>query len=943
MRTLHRQFFDHVEYAVRQAVGAVVAASISEIRVVRVQLAAPFLVGVLALLVTRPHLGETLSDVYSLLTAVYGLLLAWPVAYGIGPHTEWAHALALFAMVFFSDLLDARPLRPKLAQLLALIVFAAFAAPADAAATRDSLALMPLRLLATIAIAVVPPCLVACIWPRRAGDQILLRVRAAAHLASIAFTLSSRALFQVRDSPAASADGLRSRGLRRLAQELVAQATALLPAAAVERSMCIGVSRANEHAQLQRMQSNLLAMERTLNVRFRPRFRAHMAQHLRASVAAALVSLRRQLRPDLADVADDFVFSEDVLRDIERHRVFDRPHSFEKERDDLVRALYELRRDLYRNRGVVEAEGAVDGAAAAAYDPVHFVAHELSAVMFWVFHALSFLRHVELMLSGSHETIGLKLTNVVDGDEFQSAESADDDCAAKANAATAAAATPRHVVNIDAPPEASVAAPVVPYAQQLRARALPALRNAAAVVVASLMFLVPELRAVWHGFGVWCAVSTLLVMERDTGQSLAKSIRRLTGTALGSAFGAILVQGVQHNVYGVLAGLFVWILVLGFVRSSLPQGASYSAYVAGFTPILVAGTTNVEIDDSNLVAILRIQLSFLGVFVGVVASSLPVPAWPGKRLLASMGEALRKTGEVTCNVVHALTHETHEVNIDEYRRLVSSLEPTLTLLQAEPVLWNVPIPSVLAMSVIKRLTCVQRRLVWCNSAVRRLHSSTSAQTLHLFVDPLVPAWSDAARKCTVYLVALAELVAPIGHTVGERRDADARGSAALLVLKSATHSMQAQFNDVSHAIVAHGTIRMQTRDALAVNAFVFAFDDLFHELNDMYQDVTQLSAALQLRADGVVASGASDASASSSLATHSDEKLLRGSKRRSARRKLAGDEQGDSSGGSGGSGSSSRSSRSARHHLRQHHHSHSLHLHEEHTNKRGDTSSEGTE
>jgi hypothetical protein len=326
MRSLHRQFFDHCEYAIRQAVGAVLAASISEIEIVHVQLSAPFLVGVLALLVSRASFGETMNDVFSLVTALYGLLIAWPIAHGIGPHVEWAHALALFAVVFLSDLLDARALRPKLAQLLALIVFATFAAPADPAATRDSLALVPLRLAATVAISVVPPMLVACVWPRLAGDQILLRIRAAAHLAAIAFTLSSRALFDDRDSPAASADGLRSRGLRRLAQELVAQAGTMLPAAAVERTLCIGVSRANEHAQLQRMQSNLLAMERTLNVRFRPRFRAHMSQHMKASVAAALTSLRRQLRPDLVD-DDDFVVSDDALRNLDRHRLLDRPHS----------------------------------------------------------------------------------------------------------------------------------------------------------------------------------------------------------------------------------------------------------------------------------------------------------------------------------------------------------------------------------------------------------------------------------------------------------------------------------------------------------------------------------------------------------------------------------------------------------------------------------------
>jgi hypothetical protein len=558
--------------------------------------------------------------------------------------------------------------------------------------------------------------------------------------------------------------------------------------------------------------------------------------------------------------------------------------------------------------------------------------------MFWVFHALSYLRHVELMLSGSAETIGLKLTSVVDGDEFQSAESSHDE-----PTPVAGKATPRPpVTNIDAPPEASVAAPTVPYAQQLRARALPAVRNAAAVVVASLMFLVPELRAVWHGFGVWCAVSTLLVMERDTGQSLAKSIRRLVGTSLGSAFGAILVQGVQHNVYGVLAGLFLWILVLGFVRSSLPQGASYSAYVAAFTPILVAGSTNVVISDSNLVAILRIQLSFLGVVIGIIASSLPLPAWPGKQLLNGMGRALKMTGTLTHDIVFAFTHFKHESNIDEYRRLVTSLEPTLTLLQAEPVLWNVPIPPVLALSVIKRLICVQRRLVWCNSAVRRLQSSTAASTLHLFVDPLMNDWLDAASKCTVLLEALSELVTPIGRTLVERREADARGSAALLLLKSAAHKMQARFNQVSHEIVAHGTIRMQTRDVLAVNAFVFAYDDLYHELNEMYQDVTQLSAALQLRDDGIVASGAQIEKERGGGGSNGDGT----SRRRSTRRKQQQQQQQQQTtvtidGDSASSGSSRRSA-SSHGSVRSHHH-HSRRSEMTTEERRGDTSSDLTE
>jgi len=834
-RRLQSNFSDHVEYAFRQALCAIAATSVGEIGVIRSNLTAPFLIGVLAFLVSKPHVGETLADVRSLLMSIYGLLLAWPIAYGIGPGVQWAYGIAIFVCLFLADLLDESTLRSKIAQLFMLIVFALFATASDSA-TRDSLWLIPPRLAGTCALGAVFPVVAAFVWPRYASEQISLRLRAAARVALAAFALTSCAFSDCETSPTAAADGLRARGLRRLSQDLCVAAGALLTPARTEQWLRLGTAHANEHAQLLRMHSNLLALERALAMAFHVRSHA-LSRHIAPALSHVLVSLKRVMNGGRDDDAAPSLTDEKAIAEeptpASRYHVFGpeaAPLSFEEERVLLLRALFNFRRELYGP----SAHGASS----------HFDARGVPVVGFWIFHAISFLHHTELMHAGSPGTIGMTLVDVTDGEgvEFHSAdsESADD---------ARGVLTDSFVAQIDAPPEAPVVAPST-FKDRIRRRLPFALRNAVAIVIASLMFLIPAVNAVWEGFGLWCAVSTLLVLESDSGKSVMKSVNRLTGTALGAAFGAVLLQISTGNVYGNMVGLFFWLLLSGYIRATLPPGRSYSAYVMGFTPILVVATAESGSQDADVVASLRIQLTFLGCFVGIVSIMLPRPEWLGGDLLRKMSESLALSGTVAREILRSvMQHSAPSQHIDDVRLRIGALAPLHTTVQGEPVLWHTELPTVLTASVIKRLVCVQRRLVWCHSAAMRLHSHSANVTRRLFVDPLHVALSDAADACVAYADTMSDMLRFRKATFDERRELDERLARNLLALKKAQRKFDERYNDVSHSIV-QGRNRMQTRDVIAFVAFVFAFTDLLGELEALYQDVSQMTAAVQLTKEG---------------------------------------------------------------------------------------------
>lgn len=76
--------------------------------------------------------------VISIFSALYGVLVAAPIAGAIGPSSPAAYAVVSFLYVFVVDLLDSVPLRCKLAQIFVSVASVRVRSSASSSASSSS-------------------------------------------------------------------------------------------------------------------------------------------------------------------------------------------------------------------------------------------------------------------------------------------------------------------------------------------------------------------------------------------------------------------------------------------------------------------------------------------------------------------------------------------------------------------------------------------------------------------------------------------------------------------------------------------------------------------------------------------------------------------------------------------------------------------------------------
>jgi uncharacterized membrane protein YccC len=125
----------------------------------------------------------------------------------------------------------------------------------------------------------------------------------------------------------------------------------------------------------------------------------------------------------------------------------------------------------------------------------------------------------------------------------------------------------------------------------------------------------------------WAPITTLIVMQTDVEATLAISARRLIGTALGAASGALLFQYFGPNIAAFGAGVFltgVACVVLEHAHSKLSGYVDRTAYRYGGITLAVvlliphsAGIWKIAMDR------------FIEVSLGIVVALVLAKVWPG--------------------------------------------------------------------------------------------------------------------------------------------------------------------------------------------------------------------------------------------------------------------------------------------------------------------------
>jgi uncharacterized membrane protein YccC len=139
----------------------------------------------------------------------------------------------------------------------------------------------------------------------------------------------------------------------------------------------------------------------------------------------------------------------------------------------------------------------------------------------------------------------------------------------------------------------------------------------ASLLIASLLRL-PE--------AYWAAITTMVVMQSTVGAALTISTRRLAGTALGAAMGALLATYFGTNVFAFGAGVFllgVLCALLGNASRRVREQLDRTAY--RFAGIALAITMLIARSISPwTIAIHR----FIQVSAGIAVGLLMTVAWP---------------------------------------------------------------------------------------------------------------------------------------------------------------------------------------------------------------------------------------------------------------------------------------------------------------------------
>jgi len=151
----------------------------------------------------------------------------------------------------------------------------------------------------------------------------------------------------------------------------------------------------------------------------------------------------------------------------------------------------------------------------------------------------------------------------------------------------------------------------------LRHSARTAVAAMAAIVVARL-FALPET--------YWAALTTLIVMQSELGDTLGISVRQLVGTVLGVAVGTLLAEYFGSNLLAFGGGLFLLGVLCPLVARThqrLPEYLDKTAYRYASVALIIVMLV-VRYNSAWVVALHRFIEVSIGITVGLVLTLL----WP---------------------------------------------------------------------------------------------------------------------------------------------------------------------------------------------------------------------------------------------------------------------------------------------------------------------------
>jgi uncharacterized membrane protein YccC len=141
----------------------------------------------------------------------------------------------------------------------------------------------------------------------------------------------------------------------------------------------------------------------------------------------------------------------------------------------------------------------------------------------------------------------------------------------------------------------------------------------------------------------WAGTSACVVCQTVVGSSLLKGVFRMIGTAIGAVVALVLTGAFPQNRASFLFALLLWASGCSLVATLLRNFVSYAAVLAGFTPIIIAGTSIPAPDQIFEIAVGRASEICVGIVCGTLVIALTDLGNSPRRLAALLSQLIAET------------------------------------------------------------------------------------------------------------------------------------------------------------------------------------------------------------------------------------------------------------------------------------------------------------
>ncbi len=163
------------------------------------------------------------------------------------------------------------------------------------------------------------------------------------------------------------------------------------------------------------------------------------------------------------------------------------------------------------------------------------------------------------------------------------------------------------------------------------------LRLATAVCLALFAAFYLELDAPY-----WAGTSAAIVCQPVVGSSMFKGVFRLAGTLVGTLAALALTAVFPQDRAGFLFAMLAWAAACSFLSTLLKNFAAYGAMLAGYTLIIIAGTSIPQPDQIFDIAINRASEISIGIVSGTLVIALTSLGDSPQRLELLLSQLIRE-------------------------------------------------------------------------------------------------------------------------------------------------------------------------------------------------------------------------------------------------------------------------------------------------------------